>query len=94
MHLTAIEREVGRQRTTDKYAPRTVDIDLIYAGSEVIDRAGLKIPHPLWSTRRFVIQPLADVRPDLVLPGAAGSVNQLLAALPAGEAVRVFQKEW
>jgi len=92
--LTNVERDIGRQRTTDKYAPRTVDIDLIYAGDETIDRAGLKIPHPLWSKRRFVLQPLSDVRPDLLIPGYDKTVAQILAALPKGEAVKLFQKEW
>jgi 2-amino-4-hydroxy-6-hydroxymethyldihydropteridine diphosphokinase len=92
--LAGVERDIGRQRTVDKYAPRTVDIDLIYAGDETIDRAGLKIPHPLWAKRRFVVHPLADVRPDLVLPGSAKPVHEILAALPAGEGVKVFQKEW
>ena len=92
--LTNVERDIGRQRTTDKYAPRTVDIDLIYAGDETIDRAGLKIPHPMWAKRRFVLQPLSDVRPNLILPGADKTVAQILAAMPKGEAVKVFQKEW
>jgi 2-amino-4-hydroxy-6-hydroxymethyldihydropteridine diphosphokinase len=92
--LTNVERDIGRQRTTDKYAPRTVDIDLVYAGDETIDRAGLKIPHPLWSRRRFVLKPLADVRPELLLPGSDKTVAHLLEAMPKGEAVKVFQKEW
>lgn len=92
--LKNVERDIGRQRTTDKYAPRTVDIDLIYAGDETIDRAGLKIPHPMWAKRRFVLQPLSDVRPNLILPGADKTVAQILAAMPKGEAVKVFQKEW
>ena len=92
--LKNVERDIGRQRTADKYAPRTVDIDLIYAGDEAIDRAGLKIPHPLWSRRRFVLQPLADVRADLLIPGCDKTVAQVLAALPKGEAVKLFQKAW
>jgi 2-amino-4-hydroxy-6-hydroxymethyldihydropteridine diphosphokinase len=92
--LSRIEDSLGRERSVDRFAPRTVDIDILFAGGEMIDRAGLTIPHPRWSQRRFVLQPLADVRPDLVLPGAARTVRETLAALPAGENVALFAADW
>ncbi len=89
-----IEAELGRVRTTDRFAPRVIDLDILFAGHEVLDEGGLVIPHPRWAQRRFVLQPLADVRPDLVLPGAAASVRQILARLPAGEKVVRFCETW
>ncbi|MFH0880227.1 MAG: 2-amino-4-hydroxy-6-hydroxymethyldihydropteridine diphosphokinase [Lentisphaerota bacterium] len=93
-HLRSIEDAMGRQRTMDRYAPRAIDIDVIYAGDFSLESGGLKIPHPHWSERRFVVQPLADVRPDLILPGQTQTVRQILEALPQEEAVSLFQREW
>ena len=93
--LTAqIETDLGRIRTTDKFAPRTMDIDILFVGNQSLDDGGLIIPHPRWKTRRFVLQPLADVRPALVLPGSSESVVQALAKLPPGEAVRRYAAAW
>ncbi|MFH0953173.1 MAG: 2-amino-4-hydroxy-6-hydroxymethyldihydropteridine diphosphokinase [Verrucomicrobiota bacterium] len=92
--LRAIEAAMGRTRGLDRYAPRTIDIDIIYLDRLRVDEAGLVIPHPRWAERRFVAQPLADVRPDLLLPGAPGTVAQVLAGLPPREGVTLFAKEW
>ena len=89
-----IEADLGRMRTADKFAPRTIDIDILYVGNQSFDAGGLIIPHPCWKTRRFVLQPLADVRPALVLPGSSESVVQALAKLPPGEAVRRYAAAW
>lgn len=93
-HLEEIEHELGRVRVEDKYAPRALDIDVLYAGEIVSDRPQLTLPHPRWAQRRFVLAPLAEIRGDLVLPGADQTVRQHLAALPAGEAVRLFPAGW
>jgi 2-amino-4-hydroxy-6-hydroxymethyldihydropteridine diphosphokinase len=86
--LTAqIEDELGRVRSADRFAPRTLDIDVLYVGDCCVDEGGLVIPHPRWRLRRFVLQPLADVRPHLLLPGATQTVVQTLEHLPAGEAI-------
>jgi 2-amino-4-hydroxy-6-hydroxymethyldihydropteridine diphosphokinase len=91
----AIEREMGRARTADRCAPRPIDIDILYAGGRVLDGARLTVPHPRWAERRFVVRPLADIRPDLVLPGGARTVAEVLAALPdPPESVRLFAREW
>ncbi len=89
-----VEEEAGRVRGADRFSPRTLDIDVLYAGGATSTVPALVLPHPRWAQRRFVLQPLADVRPNLVLPGAAGAVRSLLDALPAGEAVRLFAREW
>ena len=89
-----IEDELGRVRSADKFAPRTLDIDVLYVGDVCCDDGGLILPHPRWMLRRFVLQPLADVRPDLVLPGATRTVRQIMADLPSGEAVKKFCDAW
>ncbi|MCB1102128.1 MAG: 2-amino-4-hydroxy-6-hydroxymethyldihydropteridine diphosphokinase, partial [Kiritimatiellae bacterium] len=91
--LLAIETEGGRLREGDRYAPRSLDIDILYAGDELRNDQ-LKLPHPQCWKRRFVLQPLADLRPELVLPGQNKTVAELLAALPEGEAVRRLAEPW
>jgi 2-amino-4-hydroxy-6-hydroxymethyldihydropteridine diphosphokinase len=93
-HLHQIENEMGRHRALDRFAPRPIDIDMIYVGDSVIESGGLVIPHPHWKERRFVLQPLADVRPDLLLPGNSKTVKEVLAALPSGEEVTLFARDW
>jgi 2-amino-4-hydroxy-6-hydroxymethyldihydropteridine diphosphokinase len=63
-----IENRLGRTRGALRNAPRVIDLDLLYCGDERIDSEGLTLPHPRMLERRFVLQPLADIRPDLVLP--------------------------
>ena len=76
----AIEREAGRERPFPR-APRTLDIDFILAGELVVSRPGIEIPHPRFRRRRFVLEPLAAIAPDLVDPVSGRSVRELLAAL-------------
>jgi 2-amino-4-hydroxy-6-hydroxymethyldihydropteridine diphosphokinase len=93
-HLHHIEDEMGRHRGLDRFAPRAIDIDMIYVGDSVIESGGLVIPHPHWKERRFVLQPLADVRPDLVIPGCKKTVREVLASLPETEEVTLFARDW
>lgn len=90
----AIEDELGRVRTEDRNAPRTIDIDILYAGAVTRADGHLDLPHPRWAQRRFVVQPLADVRPDLTIPGTQLTVSAVLAALPPGERVRRMADNW
>ena len=76
-----VERSLGRVRT-GYHHPRTIDVDLLYYGDAVRDEPHLRLPHPQIASRRFVCAPLAEVRPDLRLPGLPGTVAALLAALP------------
>jgi 2-amino-4-hydroxy-6-hydroxymethyldihydropteridine diphosphokinase len=77
--LLAIERRLGRVRT-ERFGPRTIDLDLLVYGEQVIDEPGLTIPHPRLHERRFALDPLAELAPDLVIPGR-GSISALLAKL-------------
>lgn len=92
--LAVIENELGRVRVDDRYAPRALDIDILYAGETVSDLPRLTLPHPRWAKRRFVLVPLAEVRGDLILPGNELTVRQTLAALPDGEPVTLFSGGW
>lgn len=77
--LLAIERERGRERPAPK-AARSLDLDLILYGAAVLDEPDLVIPHPRFRERRFVLEPLAEVAPDLVDPVTHKSVGELFAA--------------
>lgn len=92
--LHAIETDLGRRRSADRNAPRTIDIDLIYAGGVRRRDGKLDLPHPRWAERRFVLQPLADVRPDLRLPDGGGTVMERLAGLSADESMVCWAKDW
>jgi 2-amino-4-hydroxy-6-hydroxymethyldihydropteridine diphosphokinase len=78
--LLAIERELGRTRTGVRFGPRTIDLDLLLYSDLRVDEPGLTIPHPRLHERSFVLEPLAELDPTLVVPGR-GSVAALLAAL-------------
>lgn len=84
-----IERALGRVRTVAN-GPRTVDIDILLYGNEVIHSPQLEIPHPRMHERRFVLAPLADLSPDLRHPVLNKTVRQLLAALSATSSCRKF----
>jgi len=79
--LLSIERALGRVRGEGpRYGPRTIDLDLLVYGNETIDEPALVVPHPLLHERRFALGPLAELDPELVVPGR-GSVSALLAEL-------------
>ena len=79
--LLAIERELGRVRGEGpRFGPRTIDLDLLLFGDEVVAEPGLDVPHPRLHERRFALEPLAELDPALELPGR-GPVQALLAGL-------------
>ncbi len=78
--LLEIERELGRTREGPRYGPRTIDLDLLLYGDEELDEPGLVVPHPRLHERPFMLEPLAELRPDLVVPGQ-GPVKALLSRL-------------
>ena len=92
--LRSIETRMGRRRTVDRNAPRPLDVDMIYAGHSRVKAGVLILPHPRWHERRFVVQPLADVRPELVLPGEPRSAEQVLRSLPKKPEVRLLSHQW
>jgi 2-amino-4-hydroxy-6-hydroxymethyldihydropteridine diphosphokinase len=92
--LIRLESELGRSATRGRNTPRPLDLDILYSGELVADTPTLVLPHPRMAARRFVLQPLADVRPDFILPGDNRPVTQLLAALPAAPRAEVFRAAW
>ena len=77
--MLAIEERLGRVRV-ERFGPRTIDLDLLVYGDEVIDEPGLTVPHPRLHERRFALEPLAELAAGLVVPGL-GPVSALLAEL-------------
>ena len=78
--LLAVEQRFGRVRVPGEHGPRTLDLDLLLHGDEVLDEPGLTLPHPRLHERRFVLEPLAELAPTLVVPGR-GDVGSLLSGL-------------
>jgi 2-amino-4-hydroxy-6-hydroxymethyldihydropteridine diphosphokinase len=78
--LLAVERRFGRARIPGEHGPRTLDLDLLLYGDERIDESGLTVPHPRLHERRFVLEPLAELDPSLVVPGR-GAVKALLSGV-------------
>ncbi|MDQ3867471.1 MAG: 2-amino-4-hydroxy-6-hydroxymethyldihydropteridine diphosphokinase [Actinomycetota bacterium] len=78
--LLAIERALGRERTGPRDGPRTIDLDLLVHGDETVDEPGLVVPHPRLGERRFALEPLVELDPELVLPDGRRAAD-LLAAL-------------
>ena len=77
--LLAIERELGRERR-ERWGPRTIDLDLLLYGDAVVDEPGLTVPHPRLHERRFALEPLHELDPELVVPGR-GPVADLFSEL-------------
>ena len=80
--LLRIERELGRVRDGTRWGPRTVDLDLLLYAGEQVDEPGLRVPHPRLHERRFALEPLAELDPELEIPGR-GRVSDILAHLDA-----------
>jgi 2-amino-4-hydroxy-6-hydroxymethyldihydropteridine diphosphokinase len=78
--LLVVEQRFGRIRVIGEHGPRTLDLDLLLYGDEQIDEPGLVVPHPRLHQRRFVLEPLAELDPGLVIPGH-GDVESLLAGV-------------
>ena len=87
--LQMAENAAGRRRSGRRYVARTLDLDLLLYGEEVILDERLRVPHPELTVRRFVLAPLAELCPELVVPGTGRSVAELLARAPPDEVVAV-----
>lgn len=80
-HLLVIEKDMGRVRI-ERWGPRTLDLDILLFGEEIIDEVNLKVPHPLMHLRRFALVPLVELAPGLVHPILGVPISQLLEGLP------------
>jgi 2-amino-4-hydroxy-6-hydroxymethyldihydropteridine diphosphokinase len=83
--LQALEKQFGRRPKQVLNEPRPLDLDLIAFGTEVRSTPELMLPHPRAHLRRFVLEPLNEIAPDLVLPGQTKPIRQLLAELRSEE---------
>jgi 2-amino-4-hydroxy-6-hydroxymethyldihydropteridine diphosphokinase len=88
--LLQIEREMGRPSKRPRSSPRAIDLDVLYVGNLVLNNPEIIIPHPRLSQRRFVLTPLAEITPELILPRHSRCVRALLADLnDPGEVIRL-----
>jgi len=85
--ILQIEQEMGRRRVQKK-GPRSIDIDILLFGQEIIESKDLTVPHPAMHHRRFVLEPLAEIAPQAMHPLLKKTIRELADALPAGQAVR------
>ncbi len=91
----AVEIAMGRPGNHPKNAPRTIDLDILYCGDATIAIPALTLPHPRLGERRFVLVPLAEIRPEMVLADSEFSVAERLEKLDASEPdPRVLTPEW
>lgn len=88
--LLRIENEMGRKRTVKK-GPRSIDIDILLFGDAVVNTPELTIPHPEMTRRRFVLEPLAEIAPELLHPVSQMTVTLLLAELAPGQRVQKYE---
>ncbi|MGI8862630.1 MAG: 2-amino-4-hydroxy-6-hydroxymethyldihydropteridine diphosphokinase [Gaiellaceae bacterium] len=75
--LLRVEQELGRVRDGVHWGPRTIDLDLLVYGDEIVDEPGLRVPHPRLPERRFALEPLVELEPELEIPGVGKAVELL-----------------
>jgi 2-amino-4-hydroxy-6-hydroxymethyldihydropteridine diphosphokinase len=92
--LKGVEGALGRPREHARNVSRKIDIDLLYIGDTSVNEGELELPHPKMYLRKFVLQPLADIRPELILPRQAKTVRELLAQLNDTCNVVCVRNDW
>ena len=85
--LRAFEKTQGRSEIYEKNSPRPLDLDILFWGDKILKSEILTLPHPRMLQRRFVLQPLCDLRPNLILPGETKSLHYFLSNLKTEEKV-------
>ena len=85
--ILRIEEEMGRRRVQKK-GPRAIDIDILLFDDTIVDSKELTIPHPAMHQRRFVLEPLAEIAPELLHPVLKKTIGELLDSLPPGQVVK------
>ncbi|MBV9492217.1 MAG: 2-amino-4-hydroxy-6-hydroxymethyldihydropteridine diphosphokinase [Verrucomicrobia bacterium] len=93
-HLKKVETALGRPSKRPRNAPRTIDLDILYVGDNLMETPELTIPHPRLAGRRFVLMPLAEIVPERILPGQSRSIQQLLQALESTDTVTKVPETW
>jgi 2-amino-4-hydroxy-6-hydroxymethyldihydropteridine diphosphokinase len=93
-NLKSVEDALGRPREHARNVSRKIDIDLLYIGDLKVNDGELELPHPRMHLRKFVLQPLADIRPELILPGQTKTVRELLAQLNDTCNVVCVRNDW
>jgi 2-amino-4-hydroxy-6-hydroxymethyldihydropteridine diphosphokinase len=92
--LVRVEESLGRERDHARNVSRKIDIDLLYAGDLSVKNERLQLPHPRMHLRKFVMRPLADIRPDLRLPDQTKTARELLAQIKDSTKVMSFAEKW
>lgn len=92
--LIKIEETLGRKRDHRRNLSRTIDLDLLYYGDQQISDERLQLPHPRLHLREFVLRPLADIRPDLILPGQKKTIRELLVEVEQSGEVIPAAGQW
>ena len=90
--MLAIELDAGRQRSI-RHGPRTLDLDLLLYDDRVVATPDLTLPHPRMHQRAFVLVPLADLAPNLAIPGAGATVTELLERLESLSGVHRYEPD-
>ena len=91
----AIESALGRNAVIQANAPRVIDLDLLLFGDQIIQEADLIIPHPRLHLRRFVLQPLCEIHPQMKIPGLQGSTSECFERLDPNETpLRLVTRAW
>lgn len=85
-----IENDLGRVRTV-RYGPRTLDLDVLIYGKEIVDAPDLSVPHPRMQERVFVLVPLAEINEDIYVPGLDKTVQEILIDLPEADRTGIYK---
>ena len=92
--LKGLEHEVGRRRTAEPAGPRPLDLDILMLDDRVVESDSLMVPHPRMEARAFVLQPLAEIAPDVVVPGTGETASALAKKVGTVGVRRIAEAGW